>query len=91
MPADDAEGWKRTQAVAGFLKPVQATAGAGLSEDNPKWLAGYRYPILTTYARTSDDEVYSLMKALHATFDGYDNTTVASKGWAMGIGGLPPY
>jgi len=91
MPASDTEGWKRTQAVAGFLKPVKAIAGAGLSEESPKELAGYRYPILTTYAKTSDDEVYALMKALHATFDGYNSTTVASKGWAMGIGGLPPY
>lgn len=91
MPASDTEGWKRAQAVAGFLKPVKATAGAGLSEENPKELAGYRYPVLTTYAKTSDDEVYALMKALHATFDGYNNTTVASKGWAMDVGGLPPY
>lgn len=91
MPASDTEGWKRAQAVAGFLKPVNATAGAGLSEESPKELAGYRYPVLTTYAKTSDDEVYALMKALHATFDDYKSTTVASKGWAMDEGGLPPY
>jgi TRAP transporter TAXI family solute receptor len=91
MPPDDKAGWKRTQAIAGFLKPVKATAGAGLSEEKPKWLAGYRYPVLSTYARTSADEVYSLMKALHLTFKDYNKTTVASKGWAMGVGGRPPY
>lgn len=91
MPASDTEGWKRAQAVAGFLKPTKATAGAGLSEENPKELAGYRYPLLTTYARTSDDEVYALVKALHATFDKYNSTTAASKGWALDVGGVPPY
>jgi TRAP transporter TAXI family solute receptor len=91
MAADDTAGWERTQAVAGFLKPVMATAGAGLSKEKPKALAGYRYPILTTYARTSEDEVYTLMKALHATFDKYNTTTVASKGWAMDVGARPPY
>ena len=91
MPADDKEGWKRAQAIAGFLKPVKATAGAGLSEENPKSLAGYRYPIVTTYASTPDDEVYNLMKALHETFDDYKSTTVASAGWAMSEGGRPPY
>ena len=91
MPADDVEGWKRAQAVAGFLNPVKATAGAGLSEDNPKWLAGYRYPIMTTYASTPDEEVYNLMKALHESFDDYKSTTAASAGWAMNEGGRPPY
>lgn len=91
MPAADTEGWKRTQAIAGFLKPVMATAGAGLSEEKPLELAGYRYPLMSTYARTSDDEVYAVMKALHATFSEYDSTTSASKGWAMDIGARPPY
>ncbi len=91
MPADDTAGWKRAQAVAGFLKPIMATAGAGLSEEHPRAMAGYRYPILTTYATTPDDEVYALMEALHATFEGYKSTTAASQGWAMDIGARPPY
>lgn len=91
MPAADTEGWKRAQAIAGFLKPVKATAGAGLSEESPLELAGYRYPVMSTYATTSDDEVHALMKALHATFADYDSTTSASKGWAMDVGGRPPY
>jgi uncharacterized protein len=91
MDPNDKEGWARAQAIAGFLKPVKATAGAGLSEEKPLWLAGYRYPVLTTYAHTPADEVYNLMKALHTSFSDYNKTTVASGGWAMSIGAKPPY
>ncbi|MCB1744633.1 MAG: TAXI family TRAP transporter solute-binding subunit, partial [Gammaproteobacteria bacterium] len=91
MDPNDKEGWARVQAVASFLNPVKATAGAGLSEENPKWLAGYRYPLISTYASTSADEVYNLMKAMHLHFDDYKTTTAASKGWAMAVGGRPPY
>lgn len=91
MHPKDKAGWARAQAIAGFLKPVKATSGAGLSEANPKWMAGYRYPVLSTYAKTPADEVYNLMKALHKYFDDYKSTTAASKGWAMNEGGRPPY
>src|SRR5690606_15809089 len=91
MPPDDKEGWARAQKVASFLSPMRATAGAGLSEENPKDMAGYRYPLLTTYARTSADEVYALLAVMHKHFDDYKETTPASKGWAIDVGGRPPY
>lgn len=91
MPPDDKEGWARTKKVASFLSPMRATSGAGLSEENPKDMAGYRYPLLTTYARTSADEVYALLSVMHKHFDEYKDATSASKGWAIDVGGRPPY
>lgn len=91
MPADDKEGWARAQKVASFLNPIQATAGAALSPENPVPMAGYRYPMIATYASTSDDETYALTKALHLTFDMYKGATAAADGWAIDLAGHPPY
>lgn len=91
MPPEDKEGWARVKAVASFLEPMAATAGAGLSPEKPIWMAGYRYPIITTYASRSEEEVYQLTMAFHRTFDLYKNATAAAGGWALEKAGRPPY
>ncbi|MCF8483012.1 MAG: TAXI family TRAP transporter solute-binding subunit [Rhodospirillum sp.] len=83
MPADDKDGWAKTQKIASFLSPAQAKLGAGLSEENPVWMLGYRYPMITTYADTSEGEVYAMVKALDEAYDGYKNTTPTSSGWTL--------
>lgn len=89
-PPDDKEGWARINEVADFFEPYKETTGAGISEQNPKNLVGYRYPIITTYARTNADEVYNFIKALDLTFDGYKGTTGSSINWAIERAGKPP-
>ena len=83
MPADDKEGWARTQKIASFVAPALATAGAGLSKENPVGMLGYRYPMITTYASTSEEEVYQLVKALDEAYDLYKSTTPTSVGWSL--------
>ena len=46
-------------------------------------LVGYRYPMITTYASTPDDEVYNLVKAIDETFDTFKNTTASSVNWEV--------
>src|SRR3546814_3525727 len=62
-PPDNKEGWERINRVADFFQPHHETVGAGISEADPRYLIGYRYPIITTYARQPEDEVYALIKA----------------------------
>lgn len=80
---DNAEGWKRVLALTSFQEPVKANRGAGLEEKNPVWLMGYRYPIITTYASTSEDEVYNLVKAIDETYDLFKNATSGSEDWIL--------
>ena len=75
--------------IASFFEPKKETSGAAISEDGV-WLVGYRYPMITTYARTSADEVYNLLKAIDATFDLYSKTTSSSANWAIDMAGHPP-
>ena len=48
---------------------------------SPVWLVGYRYPMITTYANTSADEVYNLVKAIDESYDLFKDTTGSSKNW----------
>lgn len=90
FPPENQEGWQRIEDVASFFAPLKATAGAGISEENPKNLVGYRYPMITTYARTRDEEVYNFIKAVDESFDDYKWTTGSSGNWAVEIAGKPP-
>ncbi len=90
FPPDNQEGWTRIAEVADFFQPYRETAGAGITEQNPKNLVGYRYPTVTTYARTNADEVYNLIKAMHLAFDDYRTVTASAYNWALDIAGRPP-
>ena len=90
FPPDNEEGWKQLTKTASFFAPLHETTGAGISEENPKNLLGYRYPMITTYARTSDDEVYNLIKAVDASFDDFKDTTGSAENWSVEIAGKPP-
>ena len=89
-PPDDKEGWERITQVADFFAPYKETAGAAISEQNPKWLVGYRYPMMTTYAGTSADQVYNITKALDLSFEDYKGATASAYNWAIDIAGKPP-
>jgi uncharacterized protein len=92
FPPDDKAGWDRMNEVVSFLSPYKETAGAGISEEKPLDLIGYRYPMITVYQdAVSDDEVYNLIKAVDLSFDDFKNTTSSSANWAVEIAGRPPY
>ncbi|MCP1337747.1 TAXI family TRAP transporter solute-binding subunit [Futiania mangrovi] len=90
LPDDDKAGWDRVKKVGSFFAPITETVGAGLSEDNPAQLIGYRYPMIATYADTSADEVYAVTKAIVETYDLYKDVNKIMPRWQAKIAGHPP-
>ena len=80
---DNKKGWDAMQGIISFVAPTKETVGAALSKEKPTWLVGYRYPMITTYATTTTEEVYNLVKAIDESFDLYKNTTGSSKNWEL--------
>lgn len=91
FPAANTAGWKAVTDVVSFAAPSTETKGAALSEENPAELIGYRYPMITTYARTSADDAYEMIKGLHQAYDNYSKTTASSFNWEVKNSGRPPY
>jgi len=87
--ASDAEGWGRVRAKLDFLKPAVVTSGAGFKEGQKVTMLGYHYPQLATYASTSDDAVYELVKALDETFDLYKDANKTIGQWEKSLSGKP--
>src|SRR5690606_33343590 len=90
VPADNKEGWERLTAVAPFFAPSKQTIGAGTSEENPVELMAYKYPMIVTYASTSEDEVYALTKAIAESFDLYKGASPVMELWNVKESGTPP-
>lgn len=92
FPPEDKDGWKNVTDVVSFAEPAQETQGAAVSKENPVWLVGYRYPMITTYAAsTSTDTAYQMIKGLDVAFDAYSKTTASSFNWKVENSGRPPY
>ncbi|MCA8926963.1 MAG: TAXI family TRAP transporter solute-binding subunit [Alphaproteobacteria bacterium] len=92
FPPENTAGWKAVTDVISFAGPSLETKGAGVSEEHPKWLLGYRYPIMSVYEKAaSADEVYNLVKAIDLSFDDFKHTTASSFNWALEQAGRPPY
>ncbi|SDI33205.1 TAXI family TRAP transporter solute-binding subunit [Alloyangia pacifica] len=90
FPPEDTAGWKKATDVISFAEPHKQTTGAGIDEDHPVWLLGYRYPMLATYAATSEEEVYNLVKAIDQSFDGFREATAEAANWATEGAIVPP-
>lgn len=90
FPPDDEDGWANATKIISFAEPVEQTTGAGISEDNPVWLLGYRYPMLATYAGTSEEDVYNLVKAIDQSFDGFKGATAEAANWEVQRSIVPP-
>ena len=87
---ENKKGWEAMTKIISFAEPFKETKGASISEKDPVWLVGYRYPMITTYAKTSADEVYNLVKAIDETFDLFKTTTASSINWEVKRSILPP-
>ena len=90
MPGSDAAGWDRVRASSSVFSPVSMTVGVSISEEDPADLLGYRYPQLTTYADTDEDEVYNFVKALDESFDLYKDANKVIDRWNVGEAGTSP-
>jgi hypothetical protein len=80
---ENKKGWAAIKKIISFVEPYKETKGASVSEKNPVWLVGYRYPMITTYATASVDEVYNLVKAIDEAYDLFKNTTASSSNWKV--------
>lgn len=90
MPAADQAGWERVRAVVDFMAPLADPDAVGSTPEHSQELASYRFPLLTTYARTAADEVYAFTKAADETFETYSAATAGARHWAVNKAGKPP-
>jgi TRAP transporter TAXI family solute receptor len=88
--AENKKGWEALTKVVSFAEPFKEVTGAAISKEAPVWLVGYRYPMIVTYAKTSADEVYNLVKAIDQSFDLFKNTTGSTVNWEVKKSILPP-
>lgn len=87
---DNEEGWERLLSVLPIMAPSRETVAAGLPEGEVANMAAYRYPVLTTTADKSADEVYEFIKALDETYDLYNDATAIMPRWSLELSATPP-
>jgi uncharacterized protein len=87
---ENKKGWEALTKVVSFAEPYKETVGAAISAEKPVWMVGYRYPMIVTYANTSADEVYNLVKAIDQTYDLFKSTTGSSANWEVKRSIVPP-
>lgn len=90
MSPDNKEGWERVRQVVPFVEPFQETIGAGLSDDNPVWMMGYRYPMITVRTDASADFTYAVLKAVDDAHDLFKDVSPVMARWDIGQSGTPP-
>ncbi|QPC43103.1 TAXI family TRAP transporter solute-binding subunit [Kaustia mangrovi] len=90
LPTDNKEGWDRVRKVAPFFSPATETIGAGLSKEHPAQLIAYKYPMITTYASTSEEDVYNLTKAVVESYDIYKDANKVMPRWDAQSAGKTP-
>ena len=89
LEADNTEGWEKLLNVLPIMGPSDEDIAAGLPEGEIAKMAAYRYPVITTTAEKSADEVYAFIKALDETFDLYKDGTATMNRWALDVSGKP--
>ncbi|OXT01426.1 C4-dicarboxylate ABC transporter substrate-binding protein [Notoacmeibacter marinus] len=89
LEADNKEGWDKLLKVLPIMAPSDEDVAAGLPEGEIAKMAAYRYPVITTTAEKSADEVYAFIKALDETYDLYKDGTAAMKRWSLDMSGKP--
>jgi uncharacterized protein len=87
---ENKKGWEALTKIVSFAAPFKETVGAAVSEQSPAHLILFRYPMITTYAKTSADEVYNLVKAIDEVYDLFKNTTGSTVNWEVKRSGVPP-
>jgi TRAP transporter TAXI family solute receptor len=84
-------GWKAMTDVLSFTAPYQETRGAGVSDEKPVWLVGFRYPMITVYPdKVGNDEAYNFIIAMDESFESYKKATASSFNWALETSARPP-
>lgn len=89
LEADNSVGWAGLLKVLPIMGPSDEDVAAGLPEGEIAKMAAYRYPVITTTAEKSADEVYAFIKALDETYDLYKDGTATMKRWTLEMSGKP--
>jgi TRAP transporter TAXI family solute receptor len=89
LEADNAAGWEALLEVLPIMGPSDEDVAAGVPEGEITKMASYRYPVITTTADKSADEVYAFIKALDETYDMYKDGTAAMSRWSLDLAGKP--
>jgi TRAP transporter TAXI family solute receptor len=84
------DGWAKAKKAVPFVEPFQESIGAGVSADKPIWMMGYRYPMITVYAKAPEAEVYAMTKAVAETYDLYKDANPIMPRWDIKKAGTPP-
>ncbi len=90
LPPDNKEGWARAKRVVPFIDPLEESIGAGLSKENPVWMMGYRYPMITVPADSSADQAYAMLKAVAESYDLFKDAAPIMPRWNIKLAGTPP-
>ncbi|WPY96390.1 TAXI family TRAP transporter solute-binding subunit (plasmid) [Limimaricola variabilis] len=89
LEADNTAGWEGLAKVLPIMGPSDEDIAAGLPEGEIAKMAAYRYPVITTTAEKSADEVYAFIKALDETYDLYKDGTATMERWTLEMSGKP--
>ncbi|MDL2268697.1 TAXI family TRAP transporter solute-binding subunit [Desulfosarcina sp. OttesenSCG-928-A07] len=81
-PHDEA-GWQRLRVYAPFSFPYLESVGAGIKKDQPRWLMGYRYPVVTVRADADPEFVKNLIQALDETYPLYKDAASSMPLWNL--------
>ena len=84
------DGWKRIQKIAPMYSPLLIDDGAGMEKGKPVNIVEYRYPMMSTYADRSEEEVYTVTKAMFEAFDFYKDVNATTKNWIISKAGRTP-
>lgn len=90
FPPDAKECWDRMRKIVPFIFPYKETVGAGISKDNPIWMVGYKYPLITFRADADPEFVYNFTKAMVETFDLYKDAVAGMEQWEVNLSGHNP-
>lgn len=90
LDPENKAGWERARRAVPFVEPFQETVGAGVSESNPVWMIGYRYPMITLAANASPELAYAMTRAVADTFELYRNASPIMTRWNIQEAGTPP-
>ncbi|MBT5266955.1 MAG: TAXI family TRAP transporter solute-binding subunit [Rhodospirillaceae bacterium] len=82
-PHNDKAGWDRMLAMAPYMTKNIVSVGTNVDKKNPIEGMAYPYPILTVYAKESNDFAYSLAKGISESYDSFKDGAPGAKGWAM--------
>ena len=61
-----------------------------MEKGKPVNIIEFRYPMMSTYADRSVDEVYTVTKAMHEAFDFYKDVNATTKNWIISKAGRTP-